>query len=746
MEMLESFFINPWMLAAAAAVLLPILIEWLFRWRRRQIELPTIRFLLRNKEQKRVRRQDRILLLLRMLGIFLLVLAIARPLLRHGLMGGTQQRNLVLLLDGTASTQQQVGVTTAFGLAQKKAAAMLREMPTGPSVTVLYLGDRPEVVVENETDLHTAAARVEGLRASSGASSITGALARVKDYVKPQEGSQPELYVFSDFQAHTWTRQGAGTMEASQLLGEVTEGCETFLVDVGGEPELNYMLTDFRPDEWLMSTGMPVSFRAVIETWGEPADDATATVTFLVDGVKKDVREARPAEGGTSVVFEHRFTRPGEYLVEAVLEGDEHRVDNRRVYLCTVPETVKVLVLDETAPAMPGNGAEGNGNGSPAAGAADEPEDLARESAFLARAIAPPSHPGMERVSRFSAKVIHPMRVDYENIDEYAAVVLADTETLSESLVSKLENYVADGGALWLFAGPRANLYQYNKLLFEEGKGLLPCRLVSTVAAQDAGAGGNPGGLPHIRFGESRHPALARLTGRGDEDARFLRYMELELKPDAQVVLALSNGAPALVEQEFGRGRVLVSSSTAGVDWTYLPATAEFPILVQELMRYLVGRPDEHVNLSVGDRFEQPVFVSTQHLLLRHPDGHKERLTPREREGREDAWVVSFDDTRQQGVYEFVDTVPGVLPRHRFVVNQEPEEGDLSRLSRGDVRDAFGGSWRWIGPEVPVEELAARLHTVTELAPSFLWALAAVLGIESLLAARFGRRRWQTQA
>jgi len=612
-------------------------------------------------------------------------------------------------------------------------------------VTVVYLGDRTEVVLENETDLRTAAARIEGLRAGSGASPITDALARVEDHLKRGGDSQPELYVFSDFQAHTWTRRGAGTMAASQLLGEVTAQCETFLVDVGGRPEVNYMLTDFRPDEWLTSAGMPVSFRAVIETWGKPSGDATATVTFLVDGVKKDVRETRPTGGPTSVVFERRFTRPGEYLVEAVLEGDEHRIDNRRFCLCTVPESVRVLVLDETAPAMPGNGVEANGDASPAAGADGYPEELARESVFLARAIAPPSHPGMERVSRFSAKVIHPVRVDYENIGEYAAVVLADTGMLSEPLVAKLKNYVADGGALWIFAGERVNLYQYNKLLFEEGEGLLPCRFVSTVAAQDAGAAGNPGGLPHVRFGKSVHPALARLTDYGSEDARFLRYMELELKPDARVVLALSNGAPTLVEQEFGRGKVLASSSTAGVGWTYLPATAEFPILVQELMRYLVGRPDAAVNLSVGDRFEEPVFVSTQHLLLRHPDGHKERLTPRQREGRDDAWVVSFDGTRQQGVYEFVDTVPGVLPRHRFVVNQEPEEGDLSRLSRNDVRDAFGGSWQWIGPEVPVEELAAKLHTVTGLAPGILWALAAVLGIESLLAARFGRRRRQTE-
>lgn len=433
---MHSFFANPWMLAAAIAVALPILIEWLFRRRRQQVELPTIRFLLRNREQERVRRQGRILLFLRMVGIFLLVLAVARPLVQHGLLGATRQRHIVL--DGTASMGEQVGVTMAFGLAQKKAAAMLRETPKGPCVTVLYLGGRGEAVVESETDLHTAAARVGALRASSGAAPMSDALAWVRDHLGQEDSGEPELYASSDFQKRTWMPQGAGTVP---LPDGLASRCETFLVDVGGHPEFNYMLTDFSHEEWLMSTGMPVRFRAAIETWGQPRPGTPATVTFLVDGVKKDVREVRPTGGPASVVF------------------------------------------------------------------------------------------------------------------------------------------------------------------------------------------------------------------------------------------------------------------------------------------------------------EQPVFVSAQHLLLRHPNGRKERLTPREREGRKDTWVVSFDRTQEQGVYEFVDTVPGVLPRRRFVVNQRPEEGDLSRLGRNEARDAFGGAWQWVGLEVPVEDLAAKLHTVTELAPGLLWMLAVVLGAEAFLAARFGRRR-----
>ncbi len=594
--------------------------------------------------------------------------------------------------------------------------------------------------MEKETDLHTAAARIEALRAGSGASPIGEGIRRLMEHVDDAEAGQPEAYVFSDLQKYTWLRGGdTGKMPvplAAELVGKLSAKCEMFLVDVGGEPKFNYMLTELGPEEWLLSTGMPVRFRARVEAWGKPPPEATATVTFLVDGVKKGVREARPESTGkmpvppAPLVFEHRFARPGEYLIEAVVEGDEHRVDNRRMCLVTVPENVEVLVLDESAsspnlPQVP----------EPAGGSALPP------SAYLVRAIAPPSHPGMERVSRFAAKVIHPSQADYENVERYGAVVLCDTGSLTEALAAKLEGYVSDGGALWLFLGPRVNVYQYNKLLLREGKGLLPCRLAGqTAEGQDEHA---------LRFGQSTHPALAVLTGSGGSDASFLHHMDIELQAGARVVLALSNGAPALVEKGFGRGKVLLANTTAGVEWTRLPATAEFPILVQELLRYLVGSPDAGVNLSVGDRFESPVFVSTQHLMLRHPDGRRERVTPRlgthsgrnVSPDRKDAWLMTFAGTQQQGLYEIVDAPPEALPRLRFVVNQMPQEGDLSRLSAGEVRDALGGAWRPIGPEVPLEEFAARLHAVTELAPEVLWLLAAVLAAESFLAVRFGRRR-----
>ena len=222
-------FAHPWMVAAFVAVLLPIIIEWLFRRRRRRVELPTIRFLLRNKEQKKVKRQDRILLMIRMLGVFFLVLAIARPLIRRGL-GGSSRRHVVVVLDGTGSMNQQVGVTTAFSLAQKKASAMVRGVPAGAVVSVVMLGDKAETIVERETDAQTAAARIDSLRCGSGAAPMAIALESTKDLLARGKDEQPEICIFSDFQKHTWATDNNASKGVSQTLNGLSSQSETFLI------------------------------------------------------------------------------------------------------------------------------------------------------------------------------------------------------------------------------------------------------------------------------------------------------------------------------------------------------------------------------------------------------------------------------------------------------------------------------------------------------------------------------------
>ncbi|MEX0702256.1 MAG: BatA domain-containing protein [Planctomycetales bacterium] len=725
MQWLSAVFMNPLMLAAIAAVVVPIIIEWLFRRRKRRIELPTIRFLLDNEEQQKIRRQDRILLLLRMAAIGLLVFAIARPLLQHGWVGGKQDRNVFVLLDGTASMNQQVDVTTSFGLAQRKAAAVIRALPEKTTaVTVVHLGDKVTVPVDGEKDLHTAAAKVEALSAGAGAASIAPALDWVKDRIEQQKLAAAEIYVFSDFQKHTWKREG--DQSVVQGLKELDGRCETYMVDVGGQPQFNYVVTDLRPEEFVLSAGMELRFQAAVAVRGTlPDDKQQAPVTFLVDGIKKAVQEVDLSGGSAALTFQHRFPGAGEYLVEVTVDGDDHRVDNSRMYICRVPDDVRVLVLDESV---------------------DATEDPNRfESLFLTTAMRPATHAGLEKLSHFQVKTISPLKFKFENLAEYGTVVLTDLSRLDQGLVETLEAYVDGGGTLWMFAGPKMNLYDYNRQLYRDGKGLLPAHLAEKATAPVSGDD-----VLVLQYGESQHAALRGAFPRtaGNREFNVEEYVKLDIDPrqdsSTQVVVPFSNGEPGIVEKRFGQGRTLLFATSCDFEWTFLPASWDFPTLVQELLRYSVGNPDRGVNLDVGQPFEQPVYVSMQHLLLRRPDGSKERLTPTARRDESDLFQVNFDETTQQGLYR-IETIDEVLPRRRFVVNQpsQADEGDLDRLAQKDFADTFSSSsgWRWMGPEVTIDDFAKNLHTVTEIAPWILWLLGGVLAIESFLAWRFGRRR-----
>ena len=276
-------------------------------------------------------------------------------------------------------------------------------------------------------------------------------------------------------------------------------------------------------------------------------------------------------------------------------------------------------------------------------------------------------------------------------------------------------------------------------------------------------------------------------------------------------------------------------------------------MLVQEILRQLVGYPDRAVNLEVGGTFRQPLLVSSEQPQLRCPDGRRESLVRHKvaasaveldlgvgdggiristaedlaatagaaptnaaaaaslrgklaakvaeirlnhvglenaintikrqqevpinvswtaleeveigrttqislilrdstlenalrdvlREAVGYSYFVEFNKTDQQGLYEVAKSVQGSqMPRQRFVVNPTGGESDLARLGQTEVAALFSESkWTWVKPEEAVEEMAARLHTVIEIAPGLLWALVALLGVESFLAWRFGRRR-----
>lgn len=747
-----DWLVNPWMLVALVAMALAIVIEWLFRRRRQRIAFPAMRYLMNPKKRRRVRLQDLILLLIRTVVPGLLVFALARPLLRpdSGEGADRQPRNVVIVLDGTYSMGQSIGQTTAFEVAQTMGQDVVRGLPKEAIVSLVYLGNKAEVIKERTTDRDSVHDAISRAKVSDMAGSMADAIAAAEKL----SDDTADVFVISDMQRSTWAPTPQDNRDAKALLMRLASHCATFVLDTGGENGFNAYLTRFEPREKVLAVGMEGLFEVDVEAKNMPAT-AKLLVTLFADEDKTPSQAGKPdlqkagkiatrelassdlRDGRTKLVFNHTFVEPGEHLLRVELEGDGLAADNQQFYLASVPANVELLIVD------------------PKHDSAPTADPFATNSGFLRNAVAPITPRGFDRLSPFAATVRRPEEVLQLNLDRFAAVLLTNVGNPSDALVSRLEQYVADGGNLLIFAGDAVVPYEYNSKLLKNGKGMLPCELEAAVGPRPEEAIGQIAKTPaksadllqafkYATPGAEPHPAVAevRQMTRQAATPSISRYMPMKLRTKAgelgRPVAFLSNQQPAICERAFGQGKVLLINTSADASWNHLVYTSEYIVLLQELLRYLVDAPDRAVNLRIGDTFRQPVLLSSQYLLLRRPDLSKVRIAP---VPQGHLWRIAFEDTSQQGIYE-VDTTPEVMPRRRFVVNMVATEGDLTRLDmdgfRRELTQAGGNYW---GPDKAIQRAVEARHSVKEFAWLFLWGLFILLAVETLLATRFGRRR-----
>src|SRR5512134_2626940 len=118
-------FLNPIMLFGIAAVSIPIIIHLLNRRRFQKVVWAAMRFIQASveKNQKRMRIEDMILLALRCLLLALLALALARPAILSNASDvfGQSKVTGVIVLDNSYSMGMTDGVMTRFEKARKAA-------------------------------------------------------------------------------------------------------------------------------------------------------------------------------------------------------------------------------------------------------------------------------------------------------------------------------------------------------------------------------------------------------------------------------------------------------------------------------------------------------------------------------------------------------------------------------------------------------------------------------------------------
>jgi hypothetical protein len=658
-------FLAPSLLLGLLAAALPWLIHRIGRRRARPVRFAAMELLMRAEREVSARRKlrDVALLVVRTSLAAALPLAFARPFaeVRSDLPAVTgRSQSAVLVIDDSASMRRRgPSNEPLFELARERARAVIEHLPPDSELAIVSATE-PNAAAHAElsSDRARVLAALAGLGATARRANFAGALHRATQILTGSPRPDRLIYVVTDLQATGWEEVSPPAAGA---------GPGIVVMDVtGGAPWENRAVVDLDAGPAPEVGGQGISVVAEIANFSATAAQGLG-ITLTLDGVEVargfvDV----PANGRARKRFVHSVTGAGAHRAEVVIDHDAFTLDDSRACRVEASRGLRVLVVD----------------GDPRTVRTED------ETFFLEAALRAGG-------SGFSIATTLPDELEGRDLAGYGAVFMANVNRPTAAAAAALARYVEAGGGLFISVGDRVDADGWN----QTAKALLPQPLgLKRTAASLPGA--HPEGetvdlRPAERLApiDRRHPLLSAFPAKGEglASARFFQFMLLGPMPDApgrRVVLRYESGAPALVEAEIGRGRVLLLTTTIDREWTDLPIRPGFLPLVQEAARFLAGAPsgEAMAAITVGEKREIALDADDRRIEVVKPDGQSRWLSPTGRPAEARARrTVTFEESDQPGFYRVraarTDGNVSERPDAAFVVTLDARESNPARLA-----------------------------------------------------------------
>jgi uncharacterized membrane protein len=798
---LFAFIETPLAAAALAggAVSIPIIIHLLNRRRFRVVTWAAMRFLLaaQRKNSRRMRLEQLLLLALRCCIVLLLVGAMAsvtpwaeavwhwvNPEGGLSQAAGGPRTHKILVVDGSFSMGLKLAEGTCFEKARAMAGKIVRDSSGGDGFSVVLMAAPPRrVVPEPSEDGRRVANEIDAIRLTHGNADLVATLNTVESLVRASPGKYPqrEVYFLTDMQQSTWIARQPQTLAST--LQKIQSRARTIFVDVGRDNAENLAVTNLALGDSMAFTERETAIRATLQNFGPTRNDVT--VRLLVARARTAAGD-RPAElheadvkphvkvernQPTTVTLTYRFPSPGDYVLQVQVQHDGLEVDDLRSAVLTVKNTVPVLLV----------------NGKPAVELYD------RATEWLRTALNPFDDGPTPVTVAARPKVINESQFADEGLGDltpYDCVFVCDVPRFSPAEVRRLEAHVRRGGSVIFCMGDHVDIGSYNEMLYRDGKGLLPARLVSKQSASadysyqfalDADAD-REDPLTPFRGAAARERLLA---------CRFRQFIQVEPAPRSGPRKVLSfvpvaipsrdaasrstppPGGPAILEwhppvppdapnartddrapEPPGRmrGRVVLITTTVNSDWNNWPISPSFPPLMQELLTFAASARLREQAIEVGAPLELylPNTAAGVEAVVRTPDGRRE---PARTVTQDDASLLRWTDTDVSGVYT---VALGQDPHeYLFAVNvpavnetQQLSESDLTRTSRLELEKTYP-EWQKLqvvsdpgdARHAPIESAGPEL-VLRPIGPTvarwLLLALLVLVLLEVVLAWQFG--------
>ncbi|MCG3137194.1 MAG: hypothetical protein HJJLKODD_01037 [Phycisphaerae bacterium] len=609
--------------AGLAAVSVPVIIHLLARRRYRRVRWAAMDFLLLADKQNRrkVTLRELILLLLRCLAMLLLGLLLARPHVAGGMLAnllpGENAGQAILLLDDSFSTSYRDNDDSTFQKARTELLSLLQEWQRRQApqrVTILLASSFQSPLVQGvhltPQSLAEITARLETTAPTEGRWPVMQTLQQLRDQLLAGDPASTALYLFSDFQRQDWGLKSDLTNASDETSATVNPWSVfeqwpfnerplkvTLVQPVDGARD-NLAITELKAAQSVWVAGVEGRLQITLKNYGS-IPTAEQELNITVEELARPPLTVPRLAPGEELTLTSRLILPnaGSTRLRVELPADQLPLDNIRYFSAAAQEALRVLLV----------------NGSPATERIDD------ETALLQIALQPegPVYSGI------NATTLEEANLETVDPQHYQVVVLANVARPSEELLSRLEPWVRQGGGLAIFLGDEVDIDYYNERLFNAGDGLLPGRIGQLITATTAQQ------PPTLELLQPDHPVV-RVFSSGENPERqllgFSSYLEFiptesttsapttstapASSPPAVAILARYQDGrqlPALLEQHYGHGRVLLWSSSADLAWNNWARLPSYLVSMQEMVQYLApaAASGDH-RLYAGGDFNYP--------------------------------------------------------------------------------------------------------------------------------------------
>jgi len=699
-------FLNPLLLWGMGAIAAPIIIHMFMNRRVKPVVWAAMRFLQASmqKNQKRMNLEDLILLLLRCLIFILLALALARPVFKgakgQSLVRGSE--TAVLLIDNSYSMGQNDGGPTRFDQAREAAEHILDGMPQGSSVALLYFSDVVKAAIpEPSYDLNLVRKIAADATVSDRPTNVGLGVKEAAAVLDRHQGGTQHIYLITDGQAIGWKDFGA----ISKVLR--SPNLKSTVILVGSPEEHNLCVSDLQMESAIATVGEASQFDVEVSNFGtsEAKDVAVRLSVDAESASDEGIIDSIPVGGAKRISLFTKFTTAGYHTVQGEVNHDHLPMDDQRTIALRALDDVRVLLVTD-----------------------DEGGEPTENATFYLRHALVPVSPAEVEGYFIKTKTISPAELDSTNLGDYEAVVLANVSEVSQGALNAFSTYLTRGGGLIVFPGTKTKPAFYNENMAKKN-GFLPATLGTLRGDPDK----QDKFLTLQAKGYENHIVSIWNDPNAGTLASTHFYRSYELKPEEghtdqigepQIVVKYADSTPAIMERDWGRGHVILFSSSANTAWNDMPLRPVYLPLVERVLGSILDQQDARLNVRVGSQFEivcNPEWTGKD-AIITHVGEKKETGSLRRINLVGGVPVLRFDETEKAGPYDAtVKTEPPTVIK--FAAQFDPTESNLAEMPGSDFDS--------LAPEVQVVHWSPNVRldggSAKEGGGAEIWVWIAVL-------------------